>query len=282
MKVRFLVDVDGVLIKSTVGIPGAGEAVRNLRDCGDVSFVTNISTVSPQMLSEKLNGFDIDSDPSEFSTAGSVAIDHLLRNYDGAKILVDGTKEFKRQAQEAGVQVVKQNPDIVLMAFNRDGNNLVLGGNTYDAIKKHTPFFATHDNIDCPTRNGFMGDTGLFLKGLKHGHNLTPELIFGKPEQPMYDYIARKYGLTGAETIVMIGDGTSDMKFAKGPIAEKHPSSFGAFVKTGGVTHERMIREGCAPDFVNDSIGDFAKLVKSLQDTDPAALSNLSSSLERQ
>ena len=69
-----LLDVDGVLHVSGQPIPGAVDAVAELRDAGHrLRFVTNSTTMSRAQLGDRLRSLGFEVGDDELQTTGSVA-----------------------------------------------------------------------------------------------------------------------------------------------------------------------------------------------------------------
>ena len=70
-----LIDVDGVLHVSGEPIPGAAQAVRELRAAGHrLRFVTNATTRSKAQLAAELRAMGIELDVSEVQTTADAAV----------------------------------------------------------------------------------------------------------------------------------------------------------------------------------------------------------------
>ena len=70
-----LLDVDGVLHVSGEPIPGAAQAVRELRAAGHrLRFVTNATTRSKAQLAAELQAMGIELDESEVQTTADAAV----------------------------------------------------------------------------------------------------------------------------------------------------------------------------------------------------------------
>src|SRR3954464_15920475 len=70
-----LLDVDGVLHVSGEPIPGAAQAVRELRGAGHrLRFVTNATTRSKAQLAAELQAMEIELDVSEVQTTADAAV----------------------------------------------------------------------------------------------------------------------------------------------------------------------------------------------------------------
>lgn len=247
------VDIDGTIKCGVDVVPGASDAVNRMRESGDVTFVTNVTTSSSKGLAEELKSYGIECKPEEVYSATDSVIRWLHKNRPGARVLAEGTEAFLRQLHDHGIKLVDEKPDLALLGFNRVGNKLIFG-DAYAAIHDGIDFVVTHDNINVPiSKDKFMADTGILLPGIKKATGKDPLAIAGKPYSHMYEGLQDHLNLSGKEKIAMVGDGSSDMQFA-------HDYGLASvFVKTGGQTEEDMVKKGIAPHVVLDSIADYDK-----------------------
>ena len=248
-------DIDGTVYCGHEAVPGAAEAIQKMREMAKVTFVTNVTTHSPETLAKKLVLCKIDCAPEEIYNAGSAAISWIKKKYDAdVRLVVDGTPDFKRQLRDAGLKIVNKKPDLAVIAFNRQGNKIIQDGRVYDPIYRGCDFIATHDNINVPTGGGnFMMDTGAILAGIRASIGKEPLVICGKPYEAMYEGLMEHTGEIKGKT-AMVGDGAADMKFAN------NNKLLSVFVKTGGMTADDMKNKGVKKlDVVWDSIADFGK-----------------------
>ena len=86
-------------------------------------------------------------------------IEYLKEYYPGKTVYLVGTPDLEENFRENGILLTKAMPDVVVIGFD-----LTL---TYEKleractyIRNGSVFLATHLDINCPTRDGFIPDCG--------------------------------------------------------------------------------------------------------------------------
>ena len=74
-----------------------------------------------------------------------------------------------------------------------------------DLISAGIPYIATHPDINCPIPGGFMPDIGAMMAMIETSTGKKPDVIVGKPHQPMVEAIVSLTGFQ-PEKITMVGD----------------------------------------------------------------------------
>ena len=107
----FLFDLDGTLYEDGVPLPGAAEAVAELRRRGvQVGFVTNTTSRSRRLLTERLRRCGIDAKPEQIVTALRAGAAHLAeRGFRRISALVPETahedRDFMVQLQQEPIRI---------------------------------------------------------------------------------------------------------------------------------------------------------------------------------
>lgn len=210
----FLLDMDGTVHLSGAALPGAAEAVARMRRQAKVIFVTNNTSVSRNSYVKKLCAIGIESTEKDIYTAGNATADYLLSCHKGKKVYLLGTKDFKREFIDCGIQLTDTAPDLVVIGFDTEltYEKLVT---TCNFIRGGVPYLATHPDVNCPAASGYIPDVGSFLSLIERSTEKTPFIICGKPFQPIADGIKKLTGCKPRE-IAMIGDRlNTDIAFAQ-------------------------------------------------------------------
>lgn len=197
-----LCDLDGVIYRGRMALPGVPEALARLRAADvDVFFITNNSTRSPQAGAEKITqvtGFEVD--PSRVLTSALAAVT-LLGPDDGPVLLV-GEEGVSDAVARAGLTVT-ENPleaGSVLVGLTRSLTYELLG-RAMNAIRNGARFIATNDDTTFPTETGLMPGCGAIVAAIAAASGARPE-VAGKPNPPMRELIRSK----GVTTAWVIGD----------------------------------------------------------------------------
>lgn len=197
--------MDGTFYLGDKMIPGADKFIEHIRKKGkDFFFFTNNSSHDAAECLGKLEkiGFPVTEDKIIISS--HVAIDFIKRNRPGSRIFLLGNENFTNDCKKAGLNLVSDEPDIVLLGFDTTL--------TYDKINKAANFIAngkeyiaTHPDKNCPLAQGFMTDTGSMIEMFYASAGRRPDIIIGKPYGYTVDFVTETLGCSRDE-ICFIGD----------------------------------------------------------------------------
>lgn len=200
----FIIDMDGTFYLSGNIIDGSKDFIDKLRETGrDFYFFTNNSSNNVAVCREKLAnmGFPVGEDKVIVST--HVAADYLKRNHPGKRVYLLGNERLTADLENAGINLVDDEPDIVLLGFDTTL--------TYEKIRKAAnylaagaEYIATHPDVNCPMADGFMPDTGSMIEMFAASTGRRP-LVLGKPMTATVDYITNLLGCKRDE-LAFVGD----------------------------------------------------------------------------
>ena len=197
-----LCDLDGVIYRGQMVLPGVPEALARLEDADHrVFYITNNSTRSPAQGAAKiakLTGRAVREDQVLGSSLAAVA---LLGPDDGPVLVVgeDGVSDAVRRAglDETSDPAAARS---VLVGLTRSLTYDLIGA-AMNAIRSGARFIATNDDATFPTEKGLMPGAGSIVAALRAATGQEPE-IAGKPHRPMRDLIRSR----GVEEAWVIGD----------------------------------------------------------------------------
>jgi HAD superfamily hydrolase (TIGR01458 family) len=251
-----LLDVDGVLHMSGDPIPGAVDAVAELRRKGHtLRFVTNNSTRPRERLAEELNtlGFELDED--ELQTTPSAA----ARELEGKRVLALVMAAIVPDLD--GLELVGDHADAVLVGGcdeTLEPNQVFSYMNlarAFAEIQMGAAFYCLHKNRWWQTSRGPMLDGGAFVAGLEYATGVEATVL-GKPSP---SYFAAALDALDAEpdrTWLVTDDLEADIRGAR---------LFGmrtALVRTGKFRPETLETADPAPDIVVSSLAQFPALLE--------------------
>jgi HAD superfamily hydrolase (TIGR01458 family) len=251
-----LLDVDGVLHVSGDPIPGAVDAVAELRRKGHtLRFVTNNSTRPRERLAEELNtmGFELEED--ELQTTPSAA----ARELEGKRVLALVMAAIVPDL--AGLELVGDHADAVLVGGcdeTLEPNQVFSYMNlarAFAEIQMGAAFYCLHKNRWWQTSRGPMLDGGAFVAGLEYATGVEATVL-GKPSP---SYFAAALDALDAEpdrTWLVTDDLEADIRGAR---------LFGmrtALVRTGKFRPETLETADPAPDIVVSSLAHFPALLE--------------------
>ncbi|MGI6247982.1 MAG: HAD-IIA family hydrolase [Acutalibacteraceae bacterium] len=247
----FIIDMDGTFYLDNHLIDGSLDFIEKLKTTGrDFCFFTNNSSNNVTVCAEKLKkmGFPVPDGKIVIST--HVAIDYIKINYTGKKIFLLGNERLEADFANAGLPLVKDEPDLVVLGFDTTLTYQKL----WDAVRfldKGAVYIATHPDMNCPTADGYMPDTGSMIELLAASTGRRP-LIMGKPSTFTVDYLTRLLKCE-REALAFVGDRlATDIA-----IGAKH-SIVSALVLTGVTTAEEHELSSIRADAVVERLSDLA------------------------
>jgi HAD superfamily hydrolase (TIGR01450 family) len=200
----FLLDMDGTIHLSGVVFDGAPDAIDRMRKQGKVFFITNSVWFTRTQQMEKFKNMGIDCTEDEIYTSANATADYLVANFKDKKVYVLGTSVLKQELRAAGVDVVEDAPDLVVVSFDDELNfkNLT---KTCDFIRADIPFLSTHPDFNYPIKGGYLPDSGANLALIESCTGKKPFIVCGKPHEPLVSGVMRRVGCEKNE-IAMFGD----------------------------------------------------------------------------
>lgn len=252
----FLMDMDGTVYIGDNKIPGAFESLETLRKAGKrICFLTNNSSRAQKTYIEKLKRvYDFTADENEVYTSAMATCEFLKNKHYGKKVFILAPPDVKKEFEDFGINVVEDDPDIVLVCFDTTL--------TYDKLYKACKFIyqgkyyvASHPDNFCPAPDGPMPDMGGFIACIEKTVGKLPDVIVGKPYSEMAEAVQSKFGLK-KEEIAMVGDRLyTDIRFGT-------DNGFTSILVLTGETDREMLEQSSfKPTVVLDTFSDVLDLV---------------------
>jgi len=211
-----LLDVDGVLHVSGEPIPGAAQAVRELRAAGHrLRFVTNATTRSKAQLATELQAMGIELDVSEVQTTADAAVAALR----GKRVLALVMHALIGDLEE--IEIVGEGADAVLIGGADDSpeTNLVFSymnlARAFAEIELGADLYCLHRNRWWQTRRGPLLDSGCYVAGLEYAAQ-TEAIVLGKPNAAYFDAACEALDAEPAMTWMVGDDLETDVVGARG------------------------------------------------------------------
>lgn len=200
----FILDMDGTFYLGDKLLDGSLEFINTLKGTGhDFLFFTNNSSKNPNVYVEKLNRMGCSVKEDKVVTSGMVTIHYLKKYYVAPRVFLLGTPMLEEQFINEGINLVEDNPDLVVAGFDTTI--------TYDKltkacnfIRQGVTFIATHPDFNCPTEDGFIPDCGAICAFITASTDVYPKYL-GKPHIETLEFILDLLDCT-ADDIVFVGD----------------------------------------------------------------------------
>lgn len=185
-----LLDLDGCVWVGDACVPGAPEALSELRGAGKtISFLTNDGRRSPEECVRKLWGLGLKAALKEVVTVGAAIQYALAGRLLGSTAYVIGAPAIFRHVAESGHRIVNGTPeatraDVVVVAGHddfsfpelRDGTRALLAGAEMLAAGRDRTF---------PVADGECPGTGALVAALEYATGRTARVV-GKPDPMMF------------------------------------------------------------------------------------------------
>lgn len=252
----YLMDLDGTVWRGERLIPGADEAIAELRARGRrIVFLSNKPLYSRRDYAEKLTRFGVPTSEDRVINSSCVLATYLAREAPGAKVFAIGEEPLLAELRRVGLELCDDPKKIqyVIAAFDRtfDYEKLNIA---FQALKKGAHFLATNPDRTCPVENGEIPDAAGVIAALEATTGRKVELVLGKPSPHMVQAALEVLGLPAARC-AMVGDRLeTDMVMAKenGLIA--------ILTLTGVSSREDLRKAAWKPHHVIESIAQLPKL----------------------
>lgn len=192
-------DLDGVVWRGSVEVPGSAAAVAALREAGQrVVFLTNNSALRVDDYVAKLRGFGVAAEADDVLTSAQAAARLLA---PGSTALVCAGPGVVEALSERGVEVVRDGvADAVVVGWHMDFDFERLTAAS-SAVMAGARLIGTNDDATYPTPTGELPGGGAILAAVAYAASVVPE-VAGKPHEPMAELVAERVGAVE----VMVGD----------------------------------------------------------------------------
>ena len=201
----FAFDMDGTVYLGDDVLPGAIELVGYLRRNGvRPVFLTNNSSRSVETYVTRLNGMGFGVTREDILSSGQAAAGYLLRHFPGKRVYVMGNQNLIDEIASFGIEVTEKDAQIVLTGFDTTLNYEKLTV-TCDYVRAGLPYIATHPDLNCPVKDGFIPDLGSMTALIEKSAGRLPDVVIGKPHGEIARYLLERTGLQ-KEEVVMVGD----------------------------------------------------------------------------
>jgi HAD superfamily hydrolase (TIGR01458 family) len=253
-----LLDIDGCLHISGQVIPGAREAVAQLRVDGHrLRFITNNTIRSARSLAAGLRelGFELEDD--ELQTAPRAAA-HALA---GRRVLALTMPAIVEDLE--GIVLCGEDADAVMFggADEVPETNQVFSymnlARAFAELEAGAELYCLHKNRWWQTLRGPMLDSGAFVTGLEYAAGVEATVL-GKPSAPYFQAALDALDAEPQRTWMVGDDVEADVGGAQALGVR------GVLVRTGKYRDEWLARSRITPDAVLDSVADLPTFLDSL------------------
>lgn len=248
----YLFDLDGTVYLGDTLLPGAADAIRQLRSRGARTvFLSNNPTHTRADYAAKLTRFGLPTPVHDVVHSTLALVRFLDREMPGARLFVIGEAPLLEELIAAGYRLTT-NPletDAVIAAFDRTFDYAKLQF-AFDAIRAGARFFATNADRYCPVPGGGQPDAAAVIAAVEACTGVSVEFVAGKPSRWMAETALAAVGVPAADCL-MIGD-----RLETDILMGRAAGMATALVLTGAARREEVERSEIRPDLVIEGLGE--------------------------
>ena len=246
-----ILDLDGTVYRWHDGVPGASQFVARIREWGvRPMFVTNRTNRVPEEVCKQLSDHGMACGSDDVLTASQATARYLG---SGSAYCV-GEEGLVRALEDEGVTVTEENPDYVVVGFDRTF--------TYEKLEKAclfinggARFVATNPDRALRLPNGFSPGTGAIVAAVAAGSGVDPVYV-GKPERLIMDMALERLQLPATD-VIAVGDNI-DTDIPAGDKAGMRT----ALILTGISTREDVSSAAVKPTWVVEGFEELTEIVR--------------------
>jgi len=202
----YIFDLDGTLYRGSQAIPGAAEALSELRRRGSaIRFLTNNSSQTPEFQASKLLGMGIEAAPSEVLTSG-VGTAVYARDEGLLRAFVVGEPGLIDILGRHGVASVGSDEpaDAVIVGICRTLTYEWIN-QALQQILRGARFVATNPDVTYPMEGDrIVPGAGAVVAAVQTCSGVEP-VVIGKPKRMLVDMTLRFAGASSRDALV-VGD----------------------------------------------------------------------------
>ncbi|PTR31127.1 HAD superfamily hydrolase (TIGR01458 family) [Rhodococcus sp. OK519] len=251
-----LFDIDGVLVTSWRPVPGAVEALAQVRRRGGPrAFLTNTTSKTCGEIAAALDAAGFDVRPEEIVTAVRLTAEYLRSTYPGARLMLLNHGDIRADLE--GFEFDDEHPDVIVLGGAGEEFTHAALSRVLDLMVSGVPVVAMHRALTWSESDGLRLDTGGYLPGLEEASG-SRVVAVGKPSLAGFLTAAELMGSDPAAT-VMVGD-----DFGSDVLPAQRVGMTGVLVRTGKFRQPILDLAVDRPDHILDSVADLPALLNRL------------------
>ena len=251
----FLLDMDGTIYLGDELIGEMDKTLDILRAAGKkMVYLTNNSSRGESDYREKLKRMNLWRDGDSVYTSGMATANLLKTDYAGKRVNLLGTNALKSEFVANGIELVDENADICVLAYDTELEYKKLCRFT-DDLNRGAYYMATHPDVNCPAQGYFVPDAGAFMAMIEASTKRLPQTVVGKPFPVMGKTLTKKYAADKKE-FIMVGDRLhTDIRFGN------NCGFYTLLVLSGESTVSDLKNSDASPTFILDSLNEIVEFL---------------------
>lgn len=242
-------DLDGTLHVGNDAVKGAAEKLAELRGAGiQLLFLTNAGTRSRENRAKRIVELGFPAKKEEVYCTSYLIAAYIKQNYSGKKVFVVGEQGILDELDDAGIEHVEKDADIVIAGLDREFTYEKLAKALRELNNGAVLIASNKDNV-FPTEDGYLPGAGSVVAAVEKAAGREAQVV-GKPSAYALELIKKDWGFKNEE-IMMVGDRLdTDISFAK-------EAGIKSALVLSGVSKKSDIKE-IIPDYVFESVAELS------------------------
>ncbi len=216
-------------------------------------FLSNNSSISTEEYLNKLKHVGLKIEYANIIISTHPTIRYLKEN-NFKRIYLLGTKSLQSEFIKRGFVPTDNDPEILVLGFDKELTYKKLETAVY-LLQDNIPFIATHPDVKCPTKRGYIPDKGSII-ALLYESTGKKSKIFGKPNKEMLLFKLRELDFKPRDAVI-VGDRLyTDMRMG----IEAEVTTI--CVLTGETSREMIEKSEFKPEIILNKATDLLKFLK--------------------
>lgn len=250
----WLIDMDGVLIRDDVALPGADAFIDRIREHGrEFLVLTNNSMYTRRDLAAHLSDVDIAVPEDRIWTSAVATAQFLATQMPEASAYVIGEAGLKTALHDVGYTLTDTDPDFVVLGESRTYSFQTIT-EAVQLVNAGARFIVTNPDATAPSSDGPLPATGSVAALITESTGTEPYFV-GKPNPIMIRSALNRLGVH-SESTAMVGD-----RMDTDVVAGIEAGLTTYLVLTGSTGREDVAEYAYRPTEVVDSVADLVDIV---------------------
>lgn len=201
---NYITDMDGVLVRGKVPVPGADRFIQTLKKRGvEYLVLTNNPVYTPRDLAHRLQSIGLEIPEERIFTSAMATARFLASQRPDGTAFVMGESGLTEAIHEVGYVITDTHPDYVVLGETYTYNiNMIT--KAIRLIMEGARFIATNPDASGPTEGGIAPACGAMAALIEKASGRAPFFV-GKPN-PLMMRTALNYLGVHSEDTIMVGD----------------------------------------------------------------------------
>ncbi|AGS24541.1 HAD superfamily hydrolase protein (plasmid) [Rhizobium etli bv. mimosae str. Mim1] len=199
----YLIDLDGTLMSGGELLDGAGELLERLP--APYAILSNDSEHLPEQLARTFRRRGVPLQAHNIVLAGVAALEEVLKRHPAQRLLLIGSRSLSHHARRLGAHLVKDDPDVILIARDRQFSYAKLASAARGVSNGARLYLACPDTSHPGPFGEPVPEVGALAAALFACAGEVPYEVIGKPEPLIFQTACSRMAAHPADCL-MIGD----------------------------------------------------------------------------